>query len=116
MSRGTGSWPSVQLAITDTAVLVKAGKTSLTAWTQSNTGNAVAYVRIFDAAAAADVALGTTACDYFVAAAATSFSHGSFPRPIQFTKGVVIAACTDVVTANHTAPNATQNVALALGE
>jgi hypothetical protein len=114
--RGTGSAPSLQIGITDTAVLVQTGRISLTGFFQYNSGNAAAYIRFFDAAAAADVTLGTTACDYAVGAAATSFSQGSFDRPIQFTKGLVIAACTDVVTANHAPPNATQIVALALGD
>ena len=116
MSRGTGSTANFQSALTDTAVLVKAGKISLAGWFQYNAGNAAAYIRIFDAAAATDVTLGTTACDYAVGAAATNFSQGTFCRPLQFTKGMVVAACTDVVTANHTAPNATQIVTLALGE
>ncbi len=116
MPRGTGSAPSFTTAMTDTAVLIKAGKVSLAGFFQYNAGNAAAYIRLFDAAAAADVTLGTTACDFAIGAAATSYSQGQFCRPIQFTKGLVAAACTDVVTANHTAPNATQIVGLALGD
>jgi len=116
MSRGTGSAPNFQSALTDTAVLVKTGKVSLCGWFQYNAGNAAAYIRFFDAAAAADVALGTTACDYAVGSATVNFSQGTFCRPLQFTKGMVVAACNDVVTANHVAPNATQIVTLALGE
>ena len=116
MPRGTGSTPNFQSALTDTAVLVKTGKVSLTGFFQYNSGNAAAYIRFFDAVAASDVSLGTTACNYAIGAAATNYSQGQFCRPIQFTKGMVVAACTDVVTANHIPPNATQIVTLALGD
>jgi hypothetical protein len=116
MSRGTGSTPSFTIAMTDTAILIKAGRVSLSGFFQYNAGNAAAYIRLFNAAAAADVTLGTTVCDFAIGAAATSYSQGQFAKPLQFTLGMVAAACTDVVTANHTAPNATQIVGLALSD
>lgn len=112
--RGTGSQPNIALAVTNSAVLIHAGRCSLAGWFQSNTGNALAVIRLFDAAAAADVTPGTTACVFGIAAAATSFSQGQFAIPVQFTKGLVVFAATDFVTANSTAPNATQNISFAL--
>lgn len=115
MGRGTGSTPSLTVSLDESpAVLIKAGKVSVCGFFQYNPGNAAAYIQFHDAAAIADVTVGTTVPVFAIGAAATSFSQGQFSRPLQFTLGLVIVCTTTPI--NNVAPNAANHVGLALGD
>lgn len=115
MSRGTGSAPSLTVSLDESpAVLVQTGKCSVCSFFQYNPGNAAAYIQFHDKAAASDVNIGTTVPIYAIGAAATSFSQGSFDRPLQFTLGLVIVCTTSPI--NNGAPNAANHVGLGLGD
>ena len=114
--RGSGAIPFLDGALTDTAVLVFAGRISMASFFIYNPSNAAAYVRVFDAEAAADVTLGTTAPDYVLGANTETWAQGSFEKPIQFTKGIVIGACTTATGSGHTAPNVALVVNLGLNQ
>ena len=111
-----GSTPFLNAALTDTAVLVKTGKVSLSSFFLYNGSNATVFIRCFDAAAASDVTLGTTTPDYVFAATTVQFSQGQFYKPIQFTKGLVVGAVTTAADSGHVAPNVAAVVNLALTE
>ena len=112
--RAQGSTPYLNAAVADTPVLVKAGKIALASFNIYNPSNANAYVRFYDAAVATDVTAGTTVPDYVVGGVTLGFIHSGFSRPIQFTKGMVIAAATTAADSGHVAPNVALVVALGL--
>lgn len=111
--RAQGSAPHLEGAVSDTPILVKTGKISLSSWFMYNPSNAAAYIRFFDAVAAADVTLGTTTPDYVVGCDTLKTAHAGYSRPLQFTKGLVIGACTTAVGSGHTAPNV--DIVMSLG-
>jgi hypothetical protein len=104
-SRGSGAAPLVDAAVTDTPVLAMTGRIAMSSFFIYNPSNAAVYIRLFDAAAASDVTLGTTAPDYILGCNTTEFAQGQFSKPIQFTKGLVYGACTTAAGSGHTAPN-----------
>jgi hypothetical protein len=112
--RGTGAAPFLNAALTDTPVLVATDKISIASFFIFNPSNASAYVRCFDAAAAADVTLGTTTPDYVFGCTTVQFAQGSYEKPIQFTKGLVIGAVTTAADSGHTAPSSAVVVNLGL--
>ena len=114
MGRSGGSAPFLDAAVTDTAVLVKAGYIMLASYFIYNPSNAVAFVRLFDAAAAADVTLGTTSPAYVIGAKTVEFEQGSYDKSMQFTKGLVIGACTTAADSGHVAPSVALVVCLGL--
>ena len=89
-------------ALTDTAVLAKTGLCSLTSYHIFNTTAAELYVMFYDAAAAADVNLGTTVPTFVLgipAETAAGLGSGacvSLDKPIQFTLGIVIGSLTAI--------------------
>ena len=80
--------------VVETDVLVQTGQTLLLGYDIHNTTGADAFLQCFDAAAVADVTVGTTVPDYVISAAANEVVQGSFPFGLAFPKGLVIASCT----------------------
>ena len=111
-----GETPFLNAALTDTPVLVKTGKVSLSSYFIYNGSNAAVFIRCFDAAAAADVTLGTTTPDYVLGAKTVEFVQGEFGKPLQFTKGLVIGAVTTAADSGHVAPNVAAVVNFGLTE
>ena len=95
-----------------TAVLVQKGVVQVTGMFAVNTTAAAAFVQYFDAAAAADVTVGTTIADWVLRSPASSVSDGDgLPtHGLVFLLGVVIASTT-TPTGNSAA---TQHVRTAL--
>lgn len=79
-----------------TDILVAAGPCSLKGYHFLNTTAAVAYVQIFDAAAASDVTIGTTTPDFVLGIPASAGALMALGDGIKFTKGIVAASCTAV--------------------
>ena len=108
MPRGTGSAIYSNVALTDTAILVQTGKCSLTWYHIFNTTAAECYVHFYDAAAAADVTLGTPVPTFvrgIPAEAGAGLGAGAccaLPRPAQFTKGMVVGSLTTAGDTSHT--------------
>jgi hypothetical protein len=80
------------LAVTDTAVLVKAGAVALSGYHVFNTVAAATYLMFYDAAAAADVTLGTTVPKFCLGLPTSGGATRSLAKPIQFTLGIVIGS------------------------
>jgi hypothetical protein len=114
--RGSGAIPFLNGALSDTEVLVFAGRISMASFFIYNGSNAAAFVRLYDAAAAADVTSGTTTPDYVLGSATVTWAQGCFCKPIQFTKGIVVVASTTAVGSGHTAPNVALVVNLGLNQ
>jgi hypothetical protein len=90
-----GSTPFSNTALTGTnATLVQAGKCSLAGYHIFNTTAAAAYVQFFDAAAAADVTLNSTVPLFALGIPASEGACRALAKPIQFTKGMVVASTT----------------------
>ena len=81
-----------------TATLIQKGPVCVTAVKAINTTGADAYIQLFDAAAAADVTVGTTVPDWVVlsdfGAGLTSLGDGLPTDGLLFKLGVVAASCT----------------------
>lgn len=80
-----------------TAQLLRSGPTIVTAVEAFNTTAAAAYIQMFDAAAIADVTLGTTLPLWVVKSPASDVSNPDNPLPqrgVVFQKGVVVASTT----------------------
>jgi hypothetical protein len=105
-SRGSGAAPFVDAAVTDTPVLASAGPIGLASFFIYNPSNAAVYIRLFDAALAADVTLGTTVPNYILGCNTLEWAQGQFSKPIAFSKGLVYGGVTTAVGSEHTAPNA----------
>ena len=102
------SIPFCDTALTDTAVLVRTGRCSLTWYHILNTTVAELYVLFFDAKIDTDVTLGTTVADFVLGIPAeTGAGLGAgacigLLLPIQFTKGIVVGSLTTASGAGHT--------------
>ena len=85
-------------SLTGTALLIQTGGLILTAVHAINTTVADAYIQIFDAAAAADVTLGTTVPDWVVMSdfgvGLVSVSDGLPTHGLSFRLGLVAASTT----------------------
>jgi hypothetical protein len=92
-------------------VLVQTGDTILLGYDIHNVSGADAFLQCFNAAAVANVTVGTTTPDYVISAAANAVVQGSFPRGIAFPLGLVIAS----TTATGGASGAAQDVSLVYG-
>lgn len=79
-------------AVAGTALLAVTGYGSIAALALENPNNSLAYLQIFDAAAAANVTVGTTAPNAIIPLAANWTV--ATPWPQKFTKGIVVAATT----------------------
>ncbi len=102
--------PYQHAAATDTPLLVQAGETLLYGWEMVNNEAAASYLRLFNAAAAADVTLGTTAPDYVITTAASVSTARTLNKPLRFSLGLVIGSCTTATGSGHT--GASQDVSL----
>lgn len=78
----------------DPGVLVQAGETLLYGYSILNGTAAVAYLQLFDAAALANVNLGTTVADYVIGNAASAVTARSLKKPLYFSLGLVIFSTT----------------------
>lgn len=93
------------------ATLVRGQPTSISSIMLHNEGAATRYIQMFDAAAVADVTLGTTAPSVsFVMTTDTNLSV-TFEHPLDFGTGLVIAATT---TARGATTGGTINVTLGI--
>lgn len=86
-------------------VLVRAGNTLLTGYSILNATAAVAYVQLFDAAALADVTLGTTTPTYVIGNAASDVIARSFAYPLYFALGLCIFSTTTATGLTGAAQN-----------
>lgn len=91
-----------------TDVLVQAGETLLYGYTLHNVTAADAFLLLFNAAAIADVTVGTTVPDYVVPNAANGVASRAFTKPLYFALGLVIAS----TTATDGSTDAAQDVSL----
>ena len=80
------------LAVSDTAVLVKAGAVALSGYHVFNTVAAATYLMFYDAATAAAVTLGTTTPKFCLGLPTSGGATRSLAKPIQFTLGIVIGS------------------------
>ena len=97
-------------SLAGTAVLVQAGALILTAVHAINTTSADAYIQLFDAAAIADVSLGTTIPDWVVM---SDFGAGLVSEPhtlpaagLSFRLGLVAASTTTAINSTGAAQHA----------
>jgi hypothetical protein len=100
--------PVLEAALSNSLVLVRAGKTKLPWASFFNPGNAVAYIQLFDAVAASGTGsptLGSTAPNAVIGIAA-GLSLPIDPQALGFVNGLVVAATT--TPTGSTAPNAPQ--------
>ena len=75
-------------------VLVVAGQSLLYGWhIKASHATLAAYVQIFDAAAIADVSVGTTTPTLAVGAGILGTAEGNPAKPIMFKNGICIACC-----------------------
>ena len=96
-------------ALNVTPVLVYSRQCHLAGYHLLNPGASAAYIQFFDAAAIADVTVGTTTPKFSLGLPATGGAARTCSFPIRFVKGVVIA-CTSTATGSG-APNAA-NIAM----
>ncbi len=95
MSGFKGTTPYSGTALTGTALLVKTGNCSLCGYHLFNTTSAAAYVQFFDAAAAANVTVGTTTPTFVLGLPASSGATRTVGKDgLKFTLGMVIASTT----------------------
>jgi hypothetical protein len=80
--------------VVEADVLIQAGQTIVTAYNIHNTTAADAFLQMFNAAAIADVTMGTTVPNYVIAVEANGVQHGNFPGGLGFTLGLVVAGTT----------------------
>lgn len=94
------STPSYTASGTATATLLRSGSVTLHAVEAENINTTIVYVQLFNAAAATDVTLGSTAPDqtYMIpqggGAAAPTSRLIDFSTPLGFDKGLVYAVTT----------------------
>lgn len=102
MALGSGATLYTNTALAATATLVFTGRCGLCWYHLFNTTTAEAYVMFYDAAAAADVTVGTTVPTLCLAIHAESGAGlgatvaSSIPFPIRFNKGLVVASVTAI--------------------
>lgn len=94
-----GVVPYFSAAVGATAVLVASGQTLLYGWQIKNPQVTIGYLQIFDAAAAADVTVGTTVRKLALGLAASGIESDMPAKPVAFGLGIVIA-CTTTATGN----------------
>jgi len=95
-------------------ILVGVGPLELSDFFVYNNDSAAGFVQFFDAAAAADVALGTTVPDFVVGVAATSWAQGSMV-PRMFSKGIVIGFATTATGNGATSSTAEVSLGISRG-
>ncbi len=85
-------------ALAATAALVKAGAHSLCGYHIINPGSAMTYIQFFDAAAAANVTVGTTVHKFALGIPLIGGACRGLSEPIKFTLGMVVACTSGVAT------------------
>lgn len=91
----SGPRPYHKKDLSNTAVLVEAGPVNVYSYDVYNANSAVAYIQLFNAAAAGDVTVGTTAPDAVISVKATDRAALAAAVALYgFDKGLVIAATT----------------------
>lgn len=88
--------PYFNCDVTGSDVLVQTGETLVYSIDLHNGAAAVGFFLMFDAAAVADVTIGTTLPDYVLGMIASGNASQSFPKPLHFINGLVIAALTTI--------------------
>ena len=91
-----------------TDVLVQTAETVLYSVSLHNVTAADAFLLLFNAAAIADVTVGTTVPDYVIPNAANGVVNMAFVKPLLFNLGLVIAS----TTTTDGSTNAAQDVSL----
>lgn len=96
-------------SLAGTATLLRSGRVALS-WVHAiNTAVAASYLQLYDAAAAADVTVGTTVPTYVLKSTASDPSEGALPHNgLVFALGVVAASTTTATGST----GATQHVRL----
>ncbi len=94
-----------------TDILVQAGETLLYSVSLHNTTAADAFFLLYNAAAVADVTVGTTAADYIIPNGANAIVNMSFSKPLHFAKGLVIASTTATGGSSGAAQDASLGIA-----
>lgn len=92
-------------------ILVQTGETLLTGWSIANAAAAVTYIQLFDKAALADVTLGTTAPDAWIALASSATGSAELIYPLHFTNGLVAFSTTTATGSTAATSHATFFVA-----
>ncbi len=93
-------------------ILVGAGVYGITSFFIFNNDTAAGFVQFFDAAAVADVTLGSTTPDFVVGIAAGVWAQGQMSFPLMFTKGVVVGFATTATGSGATGSTAEVNLGL----
>ena len=78
----------------DPGILVKTGNTLMYGYELHNVSGADAFIQCFNAAALADVTLGTTAPDYVIPVAANGVRGKALSKPLLFPLGLCIFSTT----------------------
>ena len=99
----------------DPLILVGAGPLELSDFFIYNNDASAGFVQFFDAAAIADVTLGTTTPDFVVGIAATSWAQGQLCKPRMFAKGIVIGFATTATGAGATSSTAEVSLGISRG-
>jgi hypothetical protein len=103
-----GAVPYFNDDVNGTDVLVQAGQTLVFSVSLHNVTAADAFFLLYDAAAIADVTVGTTVPDYVIPNAANAMVNMSFSKPLHFILGLVIAS----TTATDGSTDAAQDVSI----
>jgi hypothetical protein len=96
MESDVGAVDHMWLAGLDDApgILVKTGRAYLFNWDIDNTTAADAHIQLFDAAALADVTLGTTVPDYVIHSTSNANVTQALSKPISFVLGLCVFSTT----------------------
>ena len=117
MSQNTPAFGYSKTDLSNTAVLVRTGSGRITTMELRNINTADAFVQFFDAAAAADVTVGSTSSIPFFIPGSDGTNRSSNAkdfgdRGFFFRKGLVIAATTSET--NGTAPSSAISLTLTI--
>ena len=94
------------VAVSNTAILVRTGSNLLVGWNLINTNTTNSFLKLYNAAAAADVTVGTTAVvrTLLIPASGTVFLSNEDKFQVGFSLGIVAAVVTGIADNNTTAP------------
>jgi hypothetical protein len=95
----------IQEAISNTPVLIAAGKYALTGWNTTGLATGPTYLHFYDAASTGAVTVGTTPQVYEISVPQTGATI-EYPGPVHtFQNGIVVAATTSPLSSGSTAPS-----------
>lgn len=94
------------VAVTNVATLVEAGNLALVGWNLINPIATTAYLKLYNAATAAEVTVGTTVPieTLQIPAAGLFWQSNEDKFQLAFSKGIVIAVVTGIADSNASAP------------